>query len=69
MELPQPAHSFLLDRIERMNLDVHVVDLRLDTAIPVVMAFLLRRDGELGGAFPGRGRESGSGSSDQLGTR
>jgi ribosomal protein S12 methylthiotransferase accessory factor len=39
---------FLLDRIERMNLDVHIVDLRLDIDIPVVMAFLLRRDGELG---------------------
>lgn len=39
---------FLLDRIERMNLDVHVVDLRLDIDVPTVMAFLLRRDGDLG---------------------
>ena len=39
---------FILDRIERMGCEVHLLDMRLDLGIPSVMGVTRRRDRELG---------------------
>jgi ribosomal protein S12 methylthiotransferase accessory factor len=39
---------FILDRIERMGYDVHLLDMRLDLGIPAVMGVTRRRDRNLG---------------------
>jgi ribosomal protein S12 methylthiotransferase accessory factor len=44
----RPETLFMLDRIERMNCDIHLLDMRLDLPVPSVMAFTKRRDAELG---------------------
>jgi ribosomal protein S12 methylthiotransferase accessory factor len=39
---------FLIQRLRRANLDIHLLDTRLDIPVPSVTAVLLRRDRELG---------------------
>ena len=40
--------QFLIERLRRQNLDVFLLDTRLDIPVPSVTAVVMRRDGELG---------------------
>jgi ribosomal protein S12 methylthiotransferase accessory factor len=46
---------FLLDRLTRLNVDIHLLDARLDINLPIVIAIVKRRDDELGALATGAG--------------
>jgi ribosomal protein S12 methylthiotransferase accessory factor len=46
--LKNPEARFMVERLRRQNLDVFLLDTRLDIPVPTITAVAVRRDGELG---------------------